>query len=69
VFDVVERLTLATEPDYIVMGGGRAEELDELPPNTRRGDNERAFVGGFRLWEEDWVPSASVGVARVSDTV
>ncbi len=69
VFDVVERLALAMDPDYVVLGGGKADELDELPPNTRRGDNERAFVGGFRLWEEDWVPSAGVGVPRVSDTV
>jgi polyphosphate glucokinase len=30
------------------------DEIDELPPNTRRGDNERAFVGGFRLWEPEW---------------
>ena len=64
VFDVVERLALAVEPDYVVLGGGQADELDELPPNTRRGDNERAFVGGFRLWEEDWLRSASVGAAR-----
>ena len=54
VFDVVERLAAAIEPDYVVIGGGGADELDELPPNTRRGDNERAFVGGFRLWDPDW---------------
>jgi polyphosphate glucokinase len=54
VFDVVERLAAALEPDYVVLGGGGAEELDKLPPNTRRGDNERAFVGGFRLWEPEW---------------
>jgi polyphosphate glucokinase len=37
------------QPDYVVIGGGGADELDELPPNARRGDNASAFVGGFRL--------------------
>ena len=50
VFDVVERLAAAIEADYVVLGGGGAAELDELPPNSRRGDNMNAFLGGFRLW-------------------
>jgi polyphosphate glucokinase len=52
VFEVVERLSAAMQPDYVVLGGGGADELDQLPPNCRRGDNERAFVGGFRLWDD-----------------
>ncbi len=54
VFDVVERLTAAIQPDYVVIGGGGADELDELPPNSRRGANRNAFLGGFRLWDGDW---------------
>jgi polyphosphate glucokinase len=54
VFDVVERLSAALEPDYVVIGGGGADELGELPPNSRRGDNANAFVGGFRLWQPEW---------------
>jgi polyphosphate glucokinase len=54
VFDVVARLAAALEPDYVVIGGGGADELDELPPNSRRGDNRNAFVGGFRLWQTEW---------------
>ena len=61
VFKVVERLAGAIEPDYVVIGGGGVDDLDELPPNTRRGDNELAFVGGFRLWDEEWLPRAEVG--------
>jgi polyphosphate glucokinase len=56
VFDVVERLTRAIEPDYVVLGGGGVDDLDELPPNCRRGDNENAFSGGFRLWDDAWRP-------------
>jgi polyphosphate glucokinase len=51
VLEVVERLTAAMEPDYVVIGGGGADKLDELPPNVKLGDNEFAFVGGFRLWD------------------
>lgn len=50
VVDVVARLSAAMEPDYVVLGGGASKELADLPPNTRRGDNENAFAGGFRLW-------------------
>ena len=61
VFDVVERLSAAMEPDYVVLGGGGAKLLDELPPNCRRGGNENAFVGAFRLWEPEWTPRPGLG--------
>jgi polyphosphate glucokinase len=51
VFKVVEHLTAALEPDYVVIGGGNLKKLDELPPRCRPGANENAFLGGFRLWE------------------
>ncbi len=38
--------------DYVVLGGGNAERVDPLPEYTRRGANDDAFTGGFRLWEE-----------------
>jgi polyphosphate glucokinase len=60
VVEVVERLSAATQPDYVVIGGGGADELDELPPNARRGDNASAFVGGYRLWDPHWVPRTTV---------
>jgi polyphosphate glucokinase len=52
VFDVVERLRAALQPDYVVIGGGNVDKLDELPAGCRRGDNTRAFDGGFRLWRD-----------------
>ncbi|MFD2052466.1 ROK family protein [Mesorhizobium calcicola] len=52
VFDVVDRLRAAMQPDYVVIGGGNVDKLDELPANSRRGDNTRAFEGGFRLWRD-----------------
>jgi polyphosphate glucokinase len=53
VFETVERLRSAIEPDEVVLGGGGVDELDELPPGCRRGANENAFLGGFRLWDPD----------------
>ena len=55
VFAVVERLKAATEPDYVVIGGGNVRLLDKLPPGSRRGDNANAFKGGFRLWEKNGI--------------
>ncbi|MER8846402.1 MULTISPECIES: ROK family protein [Mesorhizobium] len=52
VFNVVNRLRAALQPDYVVIGGGNVDKLDELPPDSRRGDNTRAFEGGFRLWRD-----------------
>jgi polyphosphate glucokinase len=59
VADVVARLSAALEPDDVVLGGGNLRKLKELPPGCRAGDNSDAFVGGFRLWEKDTVPSAA----------
>jgi len=52
---VVARLQAALEPEYVVLGGGNVQALDELPPGCRRGDNTDAFAGGFRLWGDDAV--------------
>jgi polyphosphate glucokinase len=52
VFDVAERLAAALEPNDIVLGGGNARLLKELPPACRLGDNANAFSGGFRMWEQ-----------------
>jgi polyphosphate glucokinase len=52
VSEVIERLAAALEPDYVVLGGGNAKKLDELPANVRLGANDNAFIGGFRLWDD-----------------
>ena len=51
VLEVIEQLTAALEPDYVVLGGGNAKRLGDLPANVRLGGNDNAFVGGFRLWD------------------
>ncbi len=53
VHDVTERLRAAMVADYVVLGGGNAKRLTELPEHARLGDNANAFLGGFRLWQDN----------------
>ena len=53
VADVITRLKTAMVADYVVLGGGNAKLIRNVPLDTRPGNNRNAFLGGFRLWEED----------------
>jgi polyphosphate glucokinase len=50
---VIETFQAALLPDDVVIGGGNAKRLMELPTGCRLGDNANAFVGGFKLWTEN----------------
>jgi polyphosphate glucokinase len=52
VADVVKKLSAALAPEYVVLGGGNVHKVKKLPPRTERGGNEKAFVGGIRLWND-----------------
>jgi predicted NBD/HSP70 family sugar kinase len=54
VTDVVTRLKTALEADYVVIGGGNAKLLKDLPSGARLGSNLNAFRGGSRLWMTRW---------------
>ena len=64
VADVVDRLIAALEPDDVVLGGGNVNELKEMPPRCRTGDNANAFLGGFRLWETERKVGRTRKIAR-----
>jgi polyphosphate glucokinase len=49
---ILDRLIAALKPDDVVIGGGNAKKLVNLPSGTRLGDNANAFIGGLRLWED-----------------
>ena len=57
--EAVAHLVAALEPDSVVLGGGNAAKLGELPANARLGGNDNAFTGGFRLWQSDGHEAAS----------
>jgi predicted NBD/HSP70 family sugar kinase len=46
----VARLIAVFHSDDVVLGGGNAKKLKELPEGCRAGDNANAFLGGFRMW-------------------
>lgn len=52
VFKVTELFKKALLVDYVVLGGGNARLLKQLPPDARLGRNSNAFRGGYRLWQE-----------------
>ena len=65
--ETIAVLVAALEPEYVVLGGGNADQMDKLPPNVRLGYNEDAFLRGFRLWIDELDGSrASVGAGAVA---
>jgi polyphosphate glucokinase len=60
VLSILSVFRSALEPEYIVLGGGNAKLMKNLPPDVRLGTNQNAFIGGFRLWED--TPSNTCGV-------
>jgi len=52
VIDVVKKLKVALEVDYVILGGGNAKLLTKLPPGCQIGDNANAYRGGLRLWKK-----------------
>ena len=49
----VQQLKKSMIADYIVLGGGKAKKLRELPEGSELGHNRNAFLGGVRLWQND----------------
>src|ERR1700689_4322252 len=50
---VIDQLRRALEADYVVLGGGNSKLLRELPDGVKLGENSNAFLGGFRLWQDN----------------
>jgi polyphosphate glucokinase len=57
--EVVNQLSTVLEVDYVVMGGGNSRKLKRLPKNARLGNNDFAFIGGFRIWRDAAKPRAA----------
>lgn len=50
---VIEQLKIAFIADRIVLGGGNAKLIEELPDGVELGHNRNVYPGGCRLWEMD----------------
>jgi polyphosphate glucokinase len=51
VIAVVAQLKAALEVRDVVIGGGNAKRLGQLPAHVRLGSNATAFTGGYLLWK------------------
>jgi polyphosphate glucokinase len=53
VLRVIALMSNAMEAEYVVLGGGNAKLVRNLPPNVTVGSNDNAFKGAFQLWENE----------------
>jgi polyphosphate glucokinase len=67
--EVVAQLSTVLEADYVVIGGGNARKLKRLPKNARLGNNDFAFLGGFRVWHHAATPQAAANGYRRSISI
>lgn len=49
----IQQLKLALIADHVVLGGGNAKLIEELPDGFALGHNRNVYPGGVRLWETD----------------
>lgn len=53
VLRAIDLMANAMEAEYVVLGGGNAKLVRELPPHVSVGSNDNAFKGAFQLWENE----------------
>jgi hypothetical protein len=49
----LEQLKLSFIADYVMLGGGNAKILSQLPDGVELGHNRNAYLGGCRMWEAE----------------
>lgn len=59
VLDIIARLRAAMVCDYVLLGGGNAKLMKDLPSHIIVGANSNAIDGGIKLWERT-VPTTPV---------
>ena len=70
VLDVVARLKAAFVVDYILLGGGNAKLMGELPEHVLLGANSNAIAGGIALWQRsDAAVATTVPIAKAPEEV
>ena len=52
VLDVIERLRAALVCDSVLLGGGNAKLMENLPSHVTLGANRNAIDGGIKLWQD-----------------
>lgn len=55
--ETLPSLRVAFAANYVMLGGGNAKKVGELPPGSRLGSNLCAFRSGYRLWGLELTPT------------
>jgi len=63
VLDVIERLRAALVCDSVLLGGGNAKLMENLPSHVLLGANSNAIDGGIKLWQDVSDPATATNVA------
>ena len=56
VLDIMERLQAAMVCDSVLLGGGNAKLMKNLPSHVMLGANSNAIDGGIKLWQDAELP-------------
>jgi polyphosphate glucokinase len=64
VIDVIERLQAAMVCDSVLLGGGNAKLMKNLPGHVMLGANGNAIDGGIKLWQNTTIPEPPVHVTK-----
>jgi polyphosphate glucokinase len=64
VFDVIERLRAALICDSVLLGGGNAKLMENLPSHVTLGANSNAIEGGINLWQDMSDPAKAANGAQ-----
>jgi polyphosphate glucokinase len=67
VLDIIALLKTAMVCEYVLLGGGNAKLMKELPEGVIVGANSNAIAGGLKLWETA-APAAGSRKAVVTTT-
>ena len=63
VLDVIERLRAALICDSVLLGGGNAKLMKDLPSHVVLGANSNAIDGGIKLWQDVSDPATATSAA------
>jgi polyphosphate glucokinase len=59
VLDIIERLQTALICDSVLLGGGNAKLMKDLPSHVVLGANSNAIDGGIKLWDDRSTPATT----------
>jgi polyphosphate glucokinase len=68
VLDVIERLRAALICDSVLLGGGNAKLMQDLPSHVILGANSNAIDGGIKLWQDIADPATATSAAPANAT-